>query len=111
MNRASDQHHGLALRDELRGFFRRSAARIGELGLDVTVMVQVSQRGRRADGGRDKRTAFDGFAELLDTDFVAGSGQSLEVSNDFIPIEQFAIDADRMAEVTLGRGDLRPKAQ
>ena len=86
------------------GFGGRGLARIGKALLDVAVVVEVFDIGRRGNNRGDLRAAFHGLAEFAEFDFIARFFQGLKIRNDFGPIEEFVVDADFVAEVGFGRG-------
>ncbi len=64
-------------------------------------MLQILDVRRRGNHGRDLRASFHRLAELQELDPVARFGERLKIGDDFVPIEQFVIDADLVAEVAL----------
>ena len=102
VNRAGDHHDHLAFELQPRGFGFGGPARIGEAHLDVAIMLQVLDIRRRGDHRRDLRPPFDRLAELQVLDPVARFPERLKIRDDLVPIQQLVIDADLVAEVTLG---------
>ena len=101
MNRAGDQHDRLALRDQLLGVCFRRDARIGQAPLDLAVAVEMAQRLRLGDGGGDERPAFDRLAQFLDANLIAGLLERAKIRDHLVPVEQFAVNADFVPEMTL----------
>ena len=79
--------------------------RVGETPLDFAVTIEIAQSFRRGNRGSDERASFDRRAQLFDADFVAVFFERAKVGDDFVPVEQFAIDADHVPEMTGRRGD------
>src|SRR5882762_1605087 len=105
MDGAREQHYRLALRDETFGFSFGGDARVGQTPLDFPVTIEITQGFRRGNRSGDERPSLDRLAQFLDADFVAGFFERLKVGDDFVPIEQLAIDADLVPEMAGGRGN------
>src|SRR5262245_10854254 len=80
---------------------------IRQFFLDLDVPGEVPQRLRRGDERGDHRPALRGLSQLLEADAWAALLQRLEVGNDAMPIEDRAVGADLVTEVTAGSRDRR----
>src|SRR5262249_21379893 len=70
--------------------------------LDGDVAVEMRQRVRIGDGRSDEGPTFDSLPDFRNADAVAGLGQRLEIADDFVPVEQRAIDSDLVTEMRPG---------
>ena len=72
-------------------------------------MIEIAQRFWRSNGGGDERPPLDRLAQLLDADFVAVLFERVKVGDNLVPVEQLAIDADLVPQMTgrLGDGGLQ----
>ena len=111
MDRARDHHGRLALRGQFHRRFRRRPARVCQLGENVLVPVQGSDRRGIGDRSNDHRPPLGGFAQVLDAHRVAGSFQAAEIAHHVRPADQLAILAHGVAEVGLWRGQRTERGQ
>ena len=111
MDRAGNEYDGLALADEGFRLFGRGSAGIGELRLNTLVLVEFSDSLGASDGDKYERAALGALTEFLYEDLIAGPVEPLEVANDALPLDEFAVGAHGVAEVGFGRGDRRRTGQ
>src|SRR6266404_2668633 len=105
MDGAREQLYRLTLRDEVFGFGFGGDARVGQTPLDFAVTIEIAQGLRHGNSGGDERPSLDRLAQFFDADFVAGFFERVKIRDDFVPVEQLAIDADLVPEMAGRRGD------
>ena len=97
----------LALGDELLRLGLGQSARIGQPRVDLLVVIELGEVGRRRDEERDVRPALARLAELDEPHLVRRLRQHLVVLEQLVPVGKLAIGAHLEAEELLRRRNRR----